>query len=50
LRQRQRFVAGKNAQLLGIGADYTNPRDADFQVTTVALVVGGSDTTILQKK
>src|SRR5690242_19392650 len=49
LRQCQRLVAGQDAQLFRVGADHAHARHADFEVTAIALVVGGSDTTILQK-
>ena len=50
LRQCQRFVTGQDTELFRFGTDDTHPRHTDFQVTTIALVVGGCDTTILQKK
>lgn len=40
----------EEAELLGIRTNDTHPRHTDFLIATIALVVGGCDTTILQKK
>ena len=49
LDRSQRLVTGQDTQLLRIGADHANARYANLKVTAIALSVGGSDTTILQK-
>jgi hypothetical protein len=49
LRQRKRLVAGEDAELFRFGTNHTHLGYADFEITTIAFVVGGSDTTILQK-
>ena len=49
LGQCQRLITGENTELFSVGADHAYAWNANFVVTAIALSVGGSDTTILQK-